>query len=126
MESVVGFVIAAMVLFACISAIREIVLYRRAMRGELFYLVSKPRRNRRLVISSILIIEALFLFFGFFVFRHSSPGATLVFWAPPLLLIGLLLYLSVQDFRETSRDLDQIVRESSEVILRKAREKFNQ
>jgi len=125
MELIVGLVIAAITGFAIISAAREIVLYRRAVQGEVYYLVSKQRRNRRLRISAVLLIEAVFLFLGFFVLDFSSPGMTLLFWLPPLLLIGVVVNLTVQDFRETSHDLDQIVRESLETILRKAREKFS-
>jgi len=115
----IGIVVAAMVLFAISSAVREVQVYRRSVRGELNYLVSKQRRNRRLIVSFLLLLEAIFLFLGIFVFSLHEPFKALVYWTPPLFLIGLLVYLSILDFRETSRDVDRIFREASETILKK-------
>jgi len=119
MHLFVGFVVAAMVLFAIGSAVREIGIYRRSVRGELNYLVSKQRRNRRLMVSFLLLLEAVLLFLGIFVFSLHEPLKALLYWTPPLFLIGLLVYLSILDFRETSRDVDRIFKEASETILKK-------
>lgn len=113
----VWLVAAAMAGFAVISAIREIRLYRRALKGDELYLISRRRRDRRLVISLLLITEAAFLLIGVFFFVSEKPYQELLFWTPPLLLIALLVHLSLQDFRETSRDIDRIFREASKSAL---------
>jgi hypothetical protein len=122
MEIVVGFVIPGMVLFAILSASREIRVYNSYLRGNKEYLVSKKRKNRRILIAALLILEALFLFSGFFILRFPDPVRSLTFWILPLMLIILLVYLGIRDFRETSRDLDIIVREATDVILKKKTE----
>ena len=122
MEIVVGLLIAGMIIFAFWSAIREIRLYRNCLEGDKEYLVSKQRRNRRVVISGVLILEAALLFFGFYILSFANPFQALFFWIPPLMLILWLVYLGMKDFRETSRDIDVIFREASDVILKKKQE----
>jgi hypothetical protein len=119
MQIIVGLVIAGMIIFAVWSALREIRLYRNYLQGDREYLVSRRRRNRRLLIAALLIFEAAFLFTGIFLVHISDPVKALLFWAPPLLLIFWLVYLGLSDFRETSRDIDMIVRETADVILKK-------
>jgi hypothetical protein len=116
------FLILAIVLFSVFSGIREISVYRKARSGEPLYLVSKKRLRRRLIISGILLIVSLFLFLGFFVVSSSAPLSNLMIWVPPLILIILVVYLSIQDFRETSRDLDRILRDASEIARQKIKE----
>ena len=122
MDAVVSFLIASVTLFAILTGAREILLYRKYLRGEINYLVSRERRNRRLVISLLLLTEAAFLFLGFFFLSFESPMLALAFWLPPLMLIGLVVYLSVQDIRETSRDIDRMFREASDSVMKKVRE----
>jgi hypothetical protein len=108
-----------MIAFAVWSGIREIKVYRKYLSGQKEYLVSKKRRNRRVLIAIVLIAEAVLLFLGIYVLAFEKPFQMLVYWIAPTLLIVYLVYLGMQDFRETSRDLDVIVRESSDVILKK-------
>jgi uncharacterized membrane protein YbhN (UPF0104 family) len=117
-----GFLILAIVSFSVFSGLREISVYRKARRGEPLLLVSKKRLRRRLVISSILLIVSLFLVLGFFVLSSEVPLLNLLIWIPPLILILLVVYLSIQDFRETSRDLDRILRDASEIARQKIKE----
>jgi hypothetical protein len=116
---VVALLIAGMIAFAVWSGIREIKVYRKYLSGQKEYLVSKKRRNRRVLIAIVLIAEAVLLFLGIYVLAFEKPFQMLVYWIAPTLLIVYLVYLGMQDFRETSRDLDVIVRESSDVILKK-------
>jgi hypothetical protein len=122
MEIVVGLLIAGMIIFAFWSALREIRLYRNYLEGNTEYLVSKQRRNRRVLISAILILEAVLLFLGFYILSFANPFQALFFWLPPLMLIVWLIYLVMKDFRETSHDIDVIFREASDVILKKKQE----
>jgi hypothetical protein len=122
MEIVVGLLIAGMIVFAFWSAIREIRLYSNYLEGDKEYLVSKQRRNRRVLISGVLILEAGFLVLGCYLLSFGNPYEALFFWIPPLLLIVWLVYLGMKDFRETSRDIDVIFREASDVILKKKQE----
>jgi len=82
-------------------------------------IATERRRNRRLIIAGLLILEAGFLFAGIFILSFSDPLKALTFWISPLLLIIWLVYLGLNDFRETSRDIDMIIRETSDVILKK-------
>src|ERR687885_47269 len=109
-----GFLIVAIIAFSVYSALREISVYNKARKGERLFLVSRKRLQRRLIISGVLLIVAFFLLLGFFVVAPKTPGQTLVVWIPPLLLILIVVYLSIQDFRETSRDLDRILRDSTD------------
>jgi len=118
----VSLIIAGMVLFAMISGAREILLYRSALRGDTQFLISKRRLRRRLLVSLVLILEGALLLLGFFILAFDSPFEVLLFWALPLLLIVLLVYLSVLDFRETSRDIDRIFLEASESIRAKIKQ----
>ena len=118
----VSLIIAGMVLFAMISGAREILLYRSALRGDTQFLISKRRLRRRLLVSLVLILEGALLLLGFFILAFDSPFEVLLFWALPLLLIVLLVYLSVLDFRETSRHIDRIFLEASESIRAKIKQ----
>ena len=122
MKIVVGLLIAGMIIFAFWSAVREIRLYRNYLEGDKEYLVSKQRRNRRVLISGVLTLEAVLLFLGFYILSFADPFQSLFFWIPPLILIVWLVYLGMKDFRETSRDIDVIFREASDVILKKKQE----
>ncbi len=117
MDLIVWLVAAAMAGFAVISAIREVRLYRMALKGDELYLISQRRRNRRLVISVLLVTEAAFLLIGVFFFVSKKPYQELLFWTLPLLLIALLIHLTLQDFRETSRDIDRIFKEARKSAL---------
>lgn len=112
MNVLILLLVAAMGGFAIVSAIREIRLYRKALKGDELYLVSRRRRNRRLLISLLLLSEAILLAVGFFFFTAETPFQELLFWIFPLLMILILIRLSLQDFRETSRDIDRIFKEA--------------
>jgi hypothetical protein len=114
----VPILIGGMTLFAVITAFREIREYRLAVEGEPQYLVSKQRRNRRLLISFLLLTEAFLLFLGFFVL-HFQAGAALVFWLAPMFLIAAVVHLSLQDWKETRRDVDRIFKEAYSSALKK-------
>ena len=122
MDLTVILIIAGMALFAVISATREILLYRSALRGNTQFLVSKRRLQRRLFVSLVLVVEGVLLYVGFFALTLDSPFAALLFWTPPLLLICLLVYLSILDYRETSRDIDRIFLEASNTIREKIKQ----
>ena len=108
---IVGLLAIAMAVFAIGSAIREVRLYRKALKGEIQFLISRSRMVRRILISLILLTESGFLIFGFFFFHPQKPGFELLFWVPPLILIFALLFLTFRDLYETSRDVDRIFRE---------------
>jgi hypothetical protein len=118
MDSLVLLISGAMGGFAVVSAIREIRLYRRAVKGDELYLVSRRRRNRRLLISLLLIAEAAFLLIGHFLHRSEQPYQELLFWLLPLGVAVSLVHLSLQDFRETSRDIDRIFKEARKSALK--------
>lgn len=101
-----------MLIFAVVSGAREIVVYRKALRGEVEYLVSKKRLKRRLLISAILTIESVLLFTGFFLLGPRSPEIELLYWLPALALILFLISLTMRDFQETRQDIDRIFREA--------------
>ena len=117
----VGLMIAVMVLFAAFTARSEILLYRKAVKGEVKFLVSAKRRNRRLLISAILVLEAAFLFLGFFVLNGQTPLQALLFWLPPMLLILVLIWLGLSDLKETRKNIDRILVETCLNALQKAR-----
>ena len=118
----VGLIILVMVLFAALTARSEILLYRKAVKGEVEYMISLKRRNRRLLISLILILEAVFLFLGFFLLKFDKPADALLFWLAPLLLIFALAYLGIADLRQTAKDIDRIFVESALDALKKAKD----
>jgi hypothetical protein len=122
-DAVILLLIAGMIVFAVWSAIREIQAYRKYLKGDRQYLVSKKRRNRRVLIAGVLILEAALLSLGVFVLTFKNPSAALIYWIAPTVLIIWLVYLGMRDFQETSHDLDVIVREASDVILKKANER---
>jgi len=117
-----GFVIFAIVSFSLFSGFREISVYRKARRGEPLLLVSRIRLRRRLMISGLLLIISCFLFVGFFLLSSAAPLLNLAIWIPPLILISLVVYLGIQDFRETSKDLDRILRDSTDIARKKIKE----
>ena len=121
-DAVVLLLIAGMIVFAVWSAIREIQAYGKYLKGDKQYLVSKKRRNRRVLIAAVLILEAVLLSLGIFVLKFKNPSAALIYWIAPTALIIWLVYLGMSDFQETSHDLDVIVRETSDVILKKGNE----
>ena len=119
MDAVIGLLITGMVVFAVSSAVLEIKAYRKYLGGDKQYLVSKRRRNRRVLVSIVLIAESALLFLGIFLLTFKNPSHALIYWIVPTGLIFWLVYLGMRDFQETSRDLDVIVREASDVILKK-------
>jgi hypothetical protein len=122
MNWLVGFLIVCLLGFAIGSAVREIRIYRRAVRGDVQFLVSRSRRNRRLLISFFLVIESALLYFGTFQFKLSRPHVALIYWTPALLLMILVMLLAFQDLRETRRDLDRIFREAVQSALKNAKD----
>jgi|GEM_PF-3456910 len=122
LEIAVGLLITGMVVFAVWSAVREIQTYRKYLGGDKQYLVSKKRRNRRVFVSIVLIVESVLLFVGIYVVEFNNPSQALIYWIVPTGLIFAIVYLGMKDFQETSRDLDILVREASDVILRKKNE----
>jgi hypothetical protein len=118
MDWLIGILICGLVVFSVGSAIREIRLYRRAVRGEIQYLVSRPRRNRRLIVSLLLLIEAGLLHLGSFVLIFRSPSVALFYWVPPLLLMMIVIVLGFRDLRETRRDIDRIFHEAARSALK--------
>jgi hypothetical protein len=118
MDALVLLIGAAMAGFSLVSAIREIRLYRRAIKGDELYLISRRRRNRRLFISLLLLVESAFLVMGHFFYRAENPNHELLYWVLPLAIIILLVHLSLQDFRETSRDIDRIFKEARNIALK--------
>jgi hypothetical protein len=118
MSFFVALLIAGMMIFGIFSAIREISVYRQALKGELQYLVSRKRLTRRLLVSFLLLLEASFLLLGFFLLSFENPLQNLLFWIPPLALIFIIVYLGILDFRETNRDLNRIMREAASETLK--------
>ena len=118
MEILVGLLIAGMIVFAVWSSIREIQAYKKYLKGDKQYLVSKKRRNRRVLVAALLILEAVLLSLGIFVLHFENPVESLLYWIVPTVLIICLVVLGMRDFQETSHDLDVIVRETSDVILK--------
>ena len=114
MQIVVALLLAGMVIFAVWSSVREIKAYRHYLKGSREYLISRQRRNRRLFIAFLLILEAAMLFLGIYVLNFTDPVQALVYWLPPLIIIFWMMYLGIRDFRQTSKDLDVIVREAAE------------
>lgn len=119
MHFTIPLLIAAMILFAIFTAVRESNQYQKALKGEIEYLVSRKRRNRRMWISTILLLEAALLYFGFFRLNFMLPWQALMFWCTPIVLIGLLVHLSFLDLRETRRDIDRIYQEAYRTALSK-------
>jgi hypothetical protein len=123
MSALILLLVGAIGGFAVISAIREIRLYRKALKRDDLYLVTRRRRNRRLLISFLLMLEAILLMVGFFFLSADTPLQELLFWLFPLLLIGILVHLSMQDFRETSRDIDRIFKEARDSAIKSLEKK---
>ena len=118
MNWLIGILICGLVVFSVGSAVREIRLYRRAERGEIQYLVSRQRRNRRLIVSLLLLIEAGLLHLGSFVLAFRSPHIALLYWIPALLLMMVVIALGFRDLRETRRDIDRIFHEAARSALK--------
>lgn len=120
MSVALGIIITLMLAFAILTAVREIVLYRKALKGRVLFLISKSRLARRLTVSGLLIAESVFFTIGFFILDLTNPIQSLLFWAPALLLILLVVYLAMRDFRETRRDIDKILLEAAHSAIQKA------
>jgi uncharacterized membrane protein YjfL (UPF0719 family) len=121
MSIAAGIIIVLMLVFASITAFREIKLYRKALAGKVQYLISKSRLARRLTVSGLLFVESIFLVIGFYVLHLSDPLQSLLFWTPALILILLVVYLGMKDFRETRRDIDKILVEAVRSSIQKAK-----
>jgi hypothetical protein len=117
----VSCIVLLMLGFALYTAYREIALYRKALQGEVRFLVSKSRLFRRLGISGLLIIESALLLIGHFLLK-LTPTQALLFWVPALILILVVIYLAMRDFRETRRDIDKIFLEAAHSAVKKAAE----
>ncbi len=117
---IVSCIILLMLGFALYTAYREILLYRKALKGEVRLLVSKSRLLRRLIVSGLLIVESIFLGMGFFVLK-LTPHQSLIFWISALGLILVVIYLAMRDFRETQRDIDKIFMEATRSAIKKER-----
>ncbi len=113
MNIAVGIIIVLMLVFAVVTASREITLYRKALAGKVHYLISKSRLARRLTVSGLLFVESIFFVIGFFILNLSHPLQSLLFWTPALILILLVVYLAMRDFRQTRRDIDKILLEAA-------------
>lgn len=111
MSIAAGIIIVLMLGFASVTAFREIKLYRKALTGKVQYLISKSRLARRLTVSGLLFVESIFFIIGFYLLNLSGPLQSLLFWTPALILILLVVYLGMKDFRETRRDIDKILLE---------------
>ncbi|MCI0443697.1 hypothetical protein L0244_23250 [bacterium] len=122
MNIAVGIIIVAMLVFAVVTASREITLYRKALAGKVQYLISKSRLARRLTVSGLLFVESFFFVIGFYVLNLSDPLQSLLFWTPALILILLVVYLAMRDFRETRRDIDKILLEAARSSIREKKE----
>jgi membrane protein required for beta-lactamase induction len=118
MSIAAGIIIVLMLIFASYTAIREIALYRKALTGKVQYLISKSRLARRLTVSCLLFVESIFFVIGFFVLNLSDPLQSLLFWTPALILILLVVYLGMRDFRETRRDIDKILLEAARTSIK--------
>ncbi len=119
MSVAAGIIITLMFAFAIITAAREVVLYRKALKGEVQFLISKSRLSRRLVVSGLLTLESVFFTIGFFILDLTNPIQSLLFWTPALLLILLVVYLAMRDFRATRRDIDKILLEAARSAIQK-------
>jgi hypothetical protein len=122
MNIAVGIIIISMLVFAVVTASREITLYRKALAGKVQYLISKSRLARRLTVSGLLFVESIFFVIGFYVLNLSAPLQSLLFWTPALILILLVVYLAMRDFRETRRDIDKILLEATQTSIREKKE----
>ena len=121
MSIAAGIIIVLMLVFAFITAFLEIKLYRKALAGKVQYLISKSRLARRLTVSGLLFVESIFFIIGFYVL-NLSPLQSLLFWTPALILIMLVVYLGMKDFRETRRDIDKILLEAAHTAARQKKE----
>ena len=111
-------IVLGLIAFAIGSAFREILMYRKATRGEVRYLVSRSRLTRRLLISLLLFAEGAVLYFGAFVLSFQQPGASLLYWSLALVLMMPVVYLALVDMRETRRDIDRIFYEAVKSALK--------
>lgn len=122
MSIAAGIIIVSMLVFASVTAFREIKLYRKALSGKVQYLISKSRLARRLTVSGLLFVESIFFVIGFYVLNLSDPLQSLLFWTPALGLILLVVYLGMKDFRQTRRDIDKILLEAAHTAVRQKKE----
>lgn len=121
MSIAAGIIISLMLVVAAITAFREIKLYRKALTGKVQYLISKSRLARRLTVSGLLFVESIFFIIGFYVLNLSDPVQSLLFWTPALILILLVVYLAMKDFRQTRRDIDKILLEAARSSIQKSK-----
>jgi hypothetical protein len=112
----VSCIVLVMLGFAFYTAIREISLYRKALKGEIHFLISKSRLKRRLIVSALLVVESALLVMGYFVLK-LSPGQSLLFWIFALILIFLVIFLAMRDFHQTRKDIDKIFLESAHAAI---------
>lgn len=118
MDWLIGVLVFCLVVFSLASAVREIRIYRRAANGDVQYLVSRSRRNRRLLVSALLLIESGLLYLGTFVFPLRAPGAALLYWLSALVLMMIVIALAFRDLREMRRDIDRIFHEAARSALK--------
>lgn len=126
MSIAAGIITGLMLVFASITAFREIKLYRKALAGKVQYLISKSRLARRLTVSGLLFVESIYFIIGFYVLDLSDPFQSLLFWTPALILILLVVYLGMRDFRETRRDIDKILLEAAHTAVREKKDENNE
>lgn len=126
MSIAAGIITGLMLVFASITAVREIKLYRKALAGKVQYLISKSRLARRLTVSGLLFVESIYFIIGFYVLDLSDPFQSLLFWTPALILILLVVYLGMRDFRETRRDIDKILLEAAHTAVREKKDENNE
>jgi hypothetical protein len=122
MSIAAGIIIVLMLMFAFVTAFREIKLYRKALSGKVQYLISKSRLTRRLTVSGLLTVESIFFVIGFYVLNLSDPLQSILFWTPALFLILLVVYLALKDFRQTRRDIDKILLEAAHAAVRQKKD----
>ena len=118
MDWLIGVLIFCLVVFSLASAVREIRIYRRAANGDVQYLVSRSRRNRRLLVSALLLVESVLLYLGTFVLSLRAPGAALLYWLSALVLMMIVIALAFRDLREMRRDIDRIFHEAARSALK--------
>ena len=125
MSIAAGIIIVLMLGFAFVTAFREIKLYRKALTGKVQYLISKSRLARRLTVSGLLFVESIFFIIGFYLLNLSGPLQSLLFWTPALILILLVVYLGMKDFREARRDIDKILLEVARSSVSEKKDRRN-
>jgi hypothetical protein len=111
-----------LVVFSITSITREIRLYRRAVKGETHYLVSRSRLRRRSVISALLLVEAGLLYFGNFHLKPEPAYRALLYWFSAMAVMIVVILLAFKDLKETRRDVDRIFKEAVLSAMKNVRE----